>query len=1104
MRGREFLDKMELLDPELVQEAAMEPEMPTRCQTVMGRLLGKPPTEAPLDGGMEIAGPQWNIGGWIAAALCLCAALLPVFLTRGISLFGVGSPSGGMEASKYAQYQEWHEGFAPEDYFKFNPLEGQGKTGIYLIDGLNNGTPVYEGLDVLDPEDENQLSFTRVVNNTQTAPMLETQCLRAGATFREEEATEARYLWEDMIPRAGEYTDFTSDRVYVVVGAKKQRWDKFERYVNSSMSETVTTRDGVEIRATGQVGFEKALWFTKDGYWYKLYGDPDISPEFLAEVLDWLWAGNADPDLLDKYSGDVYTIRECRKNFDDLVSVLPIGKYIPTDSRWCPELDSISLTNVNGSSIAAQCNYRAGDKAVGHWRIYKTNDLDLWEGQDSLGQLSDITREQIADRVLNQTNQVLSFDWDSYHVELSYNKVGGGEEDTIAQLWELFCYLREEIGRPDGEWVEQSWDENFQPEDLFRHESNGLSSTEVGMYFQMYNSNNMEQVYFTDYMDDTGLLSELYYVRSKPRSRDHHLTLNGCFNPSGKLQNLCVLWYQEDPTEIAFRNQSIFLVCGPGSQDFTATIEEGQKSGMTITDIHGTTVYALGGKYEGKILAFQNGTGWYFLQGEQGASIEDMAGILTYLLEHPIDFTLFTKENSCTYSYLNISAGELEEKLADCKLAQVIPSEWYDYMPTIEGATLAQRHGPEGTEDVELTLSFPRSRYQAPFEERAFIQGIDIFVDSDARWLGGVTSEAEAVLDMNTLLGLPSLEAWREHIQEQCGLYIYRSNTLTLKLCDIRSTYVRLSLSTEATIDQIEESSMDKIVELLMSVCTLENQREDQAQLMLQTWQKALKALGYKTEAEAPLFDMMLHQTTGTVSPCFGDLVEGPFSEEEVMAFLPQIDPHGMQFQNEETGESRDYGVFRVKWGEHYAESPIDVTCVQTGDQEAARAMAGEIAAILNQVRNMARPDTMGTIYTMGSSTIMTANPALRDALPDLFQSTTQLGVPVDWVIPVEDTVNVWLSQLNDGRPVDEQCIHSITVQDVNKNVDTMLVNARYLIKPSSEADWRFFSIYGIEAGEDGWASIAWDLILDKWGTNTWKVRDYGFGIGISNSVLDP
>ena len=35
MRGKEFLDKMELLDPELVQAAAMEPEKPTRRQAVI-------------------------------------------------------------------------------------------------------------------------------------------------------------------------------------------------------------------------------------------------------------------------------------------------------------------------------------------------------------------------------------------------------------------------------------------------------------------------------------------------------------------------------------------------------------------------------------------------------------------------------------------------------------------------------------------------------------------------------------------------------------------------------------------------------------------------------------------------------------------------------------------------------------------------------------------------------------------------------------------------------------------------------------------------------------------------------------------------------------
>ena len=47
MRGKEFLDKMELLDPELVQAAAMEPEKPTRRQAVIRFFTGSPPAGEP-------------------------------------------------------------------------------------------------------------------------------------------------------------------------------------------------------------------------------------------------------------------------------------------------------------------------------------------------------------------------------------------------------------------------------------------------------------------------------------------------------------------------------------------------------------------------------------------------------------------------------------------------------------------------------------------------------------------------------------------------------------------------------------------------------------------------------------------------------------------------------------------------------------------------------------------------------------------------------------------------------------------------------------------------------------------------------------------------
>lgn len=1077
MRGREFLDKMELLDPELVQAAAVEPEKPARRQTAWDRLLGRPPAGELVDGGLENAAPRRNIGGWIAAALCLCAALLPVFLTHGASLFGVGSPSEGIKASKYAQYQDWYEGFEPEDYFKFNPAENQGKTGIYLVDGLNSGKISYvaDDMQVIDPKDPDQLSFTRAVNNARTAPVRENQYLYAGATFQEDEATEARYLWETFDPDDGEYT---WDSIYVVASAEKQSWDRFERYVGSSQSETVTIRDGVPIRATGRAGFEKALWFTKDGFWYKVYGDPDTTAQDLADVMDWIWTGEAGLSGLDKADGDVYTLQEYNKNLEDLISTLPIGEYIPTDPRWCSELTGVFLTNVNGSSLAARCYYGEGSKMINYWKVYMVNDMDPWPEfarEYNLGQLAGISQEQVRSRVIDSQIQVLSFQWGPYYVEAGYGQTGT-KEDTAKELWKFIRYLQEEMDRPDGEQFEQAWDESFQPEDLFQHESSGVSSYAVGDYFSLYNS--PEAVYLTDFMDGITpgtdgltLLGELYYAL--PKSWEF-LSSQGSFNKSGELQNLFVTWYLNDTSDIAFPNQSIALACGPGTQDFSALITEGRKSGMTVTDINGTKVYALGGKYEVKLLAFQNETGWYFLQGESGASLDNMAAALKYLLEKPIDFSLFTKEAGCTYDFLDIPAEEMEEKLGSCKLAEMIPKV-EEFMPAIQGAVLTQRHGPEGTEDVQLSLSLA-----ARSEPNKFIQDIDIFVDSDIRWLGGVSGEIEAVLPLSDLYGLSSKEEWRKYTQGRCGLAIYRSNMMVLELDGV---YAALSLNAEATIDQISEHTMDQIMEVLENVASIEQEKEARVSLMHQTWRKAIEALDYK---EPPLGELTLaNHPYHDTEPIF-DLAF-PLSTEEVEDYL-QDDLLTYATDNDGIME---LAMFQFKWGDFYAYAPITPIRSST--------TADEIAAILNRVRNTARPDTMGTIYTMGSSTVMTVNPALRDALPDLFQSTTQLGVPVDWPIPVEDAVNVWLEDFNSGLPIAEQCIHSILIEDVSKDRDAMLANVRYLVKPTPGTDWHSFTDHGIEAGEDGWVSIECPVKLEKRSVKTWKVT----GTGAAEALLE-
>lgn len=1063
MRGKEFLDKMELLDPELVQAAAMEPEKPTRRQAVIRFFTGSPPAGEPQSA-QEPGLFRRGGGVWAAAALCLCAALLPVLLTQGASLFGLAGASQSMAASQYAQYQDWQEGFAPEDYFKFNPESNQGLTGIYLAEGLNSGSRAYDGFLVLDPDDPDQLSFTRWLNNTRTAPLLPTQYLYCGASFQWDQAKEVRFLWEDVNPDDGEYT---WDNIYVTASTQKQPWDKFEGYAESSQSETVTRRDGVDIRAVGRPGYEKALWFQKDGAWYKVYGDPDVTAEALGRVVDWIWTGEAQPDRFDKAEGDVYQVEECKKDLEKLVEEIPLGAYIPTDSRWCPAMSDAVLTRVNGTEIDAQVNYAPHPgKLLDHWQVYLPNDLHHageYVQERSLGQLEAITEEQVREHVAargQEKSNLLAFRWGAYYVEAWYQNTG----DTAKDIWELLCYLRDEMGAPNGQLFKQSYGDGMNPEDLFQHEDKGISSNAVGDYFlPPENQPEENTVYFSTLADP--LNSQPF-----PPLPADFFSCYGYFDSSSQPQKLLAIWYKEDPEAITGGSQSIFLSCGPGKQDFSALTREGQKSGMTVTDMDGTKVYAVGGKYSAKLLAFQKEDSWYVLQGEPGARVEDMALIVSQLLSQSVDFSLFAREKGYTYSHLNLDETtdepEAKKALENCPFVEQIPS-WEEFLPEVRGMTLLQRKSPEGTEDVELSLSLAIRE-----EPGKFIQGVDVFTSSDMRFLSA--REKEALVDMSVYSALPSLDEQRRYIQDNCGLSIYRGGLLVL---DFGGTYMRLSLNGEAEIDKVSDGTMENILTMLGAFN--EAQAERLAQQRHETWRKALGALGF---AQLSLEDLTLsNHPAGGKDPAF-DLAALPtVSHQDIAAYLNGSPPTA-----EVDGETRK--LLSFQWGESYASA-----IVRPG------ASVENIYTLLSRVRNMTSPESLGNVFTMGSASAMTVSPELAEALPDLFQHTTPLGAPVDWPIPVEDAVNVWARDTFEGFEWELKTIH---VMDLSKDQDTMLASVSYLVKPNSAGSLQGTALNVTEAGEDGWYYVGWQMVLKKQSGGSWRVTETGGAMGIEDSLI--
>ena len=544
----------------------------------------------------------------------------------------------------------------------------------------------------------------------------------------------------------------------------------------------------------------------------------------------------------------------------------------------------------------------------------------------------------------------------------------------------------------------------------------------------------------------------------------------GYFDQSGGLQKLLVLWYKEEPEAITGGSQSIFLSCGPGKQDFSALTREGQKSGMTVTDMDGTKVYAVGGKYSAKLLAFQKEDSWYVLQGEPGARVEDMALIVSQLLSQSVDFSLFAREKGYTYSHLNLDETtddpEAKKALENCPFVERIPS-WEEFLPEVTGMSLCQRKSPEGTEDVELSLSLAIQE-----EPGKFIQGVDVFTSSDMRFLSA--REKEALVDMSVYSALSSLDEQRRYIQDNCGLSIYRGGLLVL---DFGGTYMRLSLNAEAETGKISDESMGNILTMLGAFN--EAQAERLAQQRHETWRKALGALGF---AQPPLEDLTLsNHPAGGKDPAF-DLAALPtVSHQDIAAYLNGSPPTA-----EVDGETRK--LLSFQWGESYASA-----IVRPG------ASVENIYTLLSRVRNMTSPESLGNVFTMGSASAMTVSPELAEALPDLFQHTTPLGAPVDWPIPVEDAVNVWARDTFEGFEWELKTIH---VMDLSKDQDTMLASVSYLVKPNSAGSLQGTALNVTEAGEDGWYYVGWQMVLKKQSGGSWRVTETGGAMGIEDSLI--
>lgn len=1070
MRGSEFLDKLERMDPALIQEAARDPAelMDTQKKPARLRLFGRRGSsrqEAEVEmEEMPVRQPRrFGFGGLVAAAMCLGAVLLPVILTSNAGRMEPGSQS--VTASAYAQFQDWHEGFAPEDYFAFNDPDTQGKVGIYRVDGVAERALSAWEFNVVHLDDPNERSFSRHMREIPGGGPFPENChVQAMVTFGGgvygEKGQEARIHYQLYDPNDDAYT---VNSLYVILDAEQQPWEKFEEYLESSQCETVTYRDGVAIRAVGQEGFEKALWFYRNGAWVKLYGDENTSAAELATLLDYMWNENLDVTRLNIDDGDRYNVENLSELPEDLAA------YIPVDNQWCPgEFQGIYATFRNGVATCASCDYvEDPDKFITSWTVDDGIEYPVGEYVEEMciGDLDSLTQQQVEDYIkVNDRSRkfqgLITFTWDGQYISAGYLATG----NTAADMWEFLCYVRDEMGA-SYETIRQEWHEGIAPADYFQHSGSELvkpliSSTNPALLEESVKHYHAE---WPDGYAQAGI--------NIPLPGDV-VSIEGVFSPDGALEKVIFLSDLDIKSEHGESHYGVYLACGPGKGDFSQGDESFQ--GRTITVRDGVEIQAVGPVDDAAGMTeiyFQTADGWYEIvgMGSRDWDISNLGTIAEYLFENPLDFDFFQKAEGYTYVRREISAEEIPEALSG--LTFLHGGEASTHHPAVTGVQVWSRSDVEdgGTTAAVITM--------AADEPEKLVQGAEIFTDSDLRRLQDY--QRAHIMDPERVADIP-MDQVEKRVQEAYMDYI---NTYHEILFDWEQYHVSLKVKENATAREVWEFMRTMVDEAAFA----ERMAEESARANQDLWQRAKDLLyGSGWMEEAPLGELMLHSSPGGASydpaedPCAGRL--GYLEQQDIETFLARDDLksmyYGHDYNSDDTIDAgEEYQLFAFDWNGLYATAPImnDATPV-------------DVIEFITIVQIMANEDTLGVTFPMVD---------WEDGQSQL------LGGESAWQEPVLKAVEQWEKKYFGSyeSKIAEYGLKSLRLTEATKDGTGALINVRLTFKPEDlSQQWIVGNTWYYQ--DQGWYTCSQMLVLSK-EADGWQVLNAGYDPGNAYNGLE-
>lgn len=664
MRGNELLDKLQLLDPDLIQAAAEKPEKPP---SLWRRISPLPLKEARKLALVEDPAPPRKPRPALfagACLLCLCLLLAPVLLNQaGPEGFEGQSAAGGGEAE--AGCADFHSalleqlGISPESLFQENKVTGA--AAFYDSDKME----LYEdplaklfsivGLEgrkgsLMDWEDCYFVTDYLESLHPRTAPaffngkfsaMVLTEGAARESSEKSSPAVQEFYAaWRFGSPEGGG----VEDAIVLSVSRQEKDWQEFEAFVQAGNSQSLIEAGGFQFHTTGTDQGERGLWFQKDSTWIRLYGSSGVSSRQLLEVLGWAFSGLEGMAVPDSAGLWQNSFRQYRWGSDPgLLSVF----FPPAGLAPAPASSRVLESRCGGPSPAgAELAFREEEGGLlKSWTVFAENDYQYatpYDRANSLGELQDITQKSLEECCRKGKAAgvfQLFFQHKGFQIRGEYRDLG--QEAAAEQLWALISQLQKEAGRFS---AAARWTEDFSPEDYFQHSAlPGEKESLNGVFGIGYGSVQGERG-FSRYRQE--LEAEGVMPWSDP---NQEFSAWAAYDDKGGLELLTVTWTYLDEAN----NPVSFLTmeCSPKAREgYPDRIwDGGMLYSKTVIHREGTEITAIGFSDTPRCLCYETENGWYQFYCSANTNEYELVPLLDFFWLFPVDFNRFSQDRGDRY-----------------------------------------------------------------------------------------------------------------------------------------------------------------------------------------------------------------------------------------------------------------------------------------------------------------------------------------------------------------------------------------------------------------------------------------------------------------------